>query len=160
MHAAAYHFVAELLKGYPRRRSVVEIGSRDINGSVRDLFGDAEYVGIDRQPGRGVDVVADGVSWQPARPVDTVVCCEVLEHCENAASLISNAYEMLVDGGLLIVTAASRTRQPHGCDGGPVGDEHFRAVTLPDLAGWLQPFRKKGKIEDSTKGDIYAWAVK
>jgi dTDP-4-amino-4,6-dideoxygalactose transaminase len=41
-----------------------------VNGSIRGLFGDAAFIGVDIRAGRGVDVVADGATWQPAEPVD------------------------------------------------------------------------------------------
>src|SRR5437660_12882406 len=40
---------------------VLEIGSYDVNGSVRSLFSAAhEYVGVDLQGGPGVDLIAFG----------------------------------------------------------------------------------------------------
>ena len=36
---------------------VLEVGSLDINGSVRPIFTDCEYVGLDLGPGPGVDVI-------------------------------------------------------------------------------------------------------
>ena len=37
--------------------SVLECGSYNVNGSVRDLFAVREYIGLDWRPGPGVDVV-------------------------------------------------------------------------------------------------------
>ena len=81
MHPEARAFVA----GVARRagaRWVVELGARDLNGTVRDLFPSARgYTGVDLVAGPGVDVVADAADWRPREPApDLVVCCEVLEH--------------------------------------------------------------------------------
>src|SRR5208283_1437369 len=63
---------------------VLEVGSMDINGSIRPAFGDAsEYIGIDLTPGPGVDRVMSAHDLDQAWPAgwfDTVVCCEMLEH--------------------------------------------------------------------------------
>ena len=64
MHVEAYDWVAESFRGWRDTHpgveyKVLEIGSLDINGSVRPLFEDAEYyLGIDMQEGPGVDLVA------------------------------------------------------------------------------------------------------
>ena len=40
---------------------VIEIGSLDINGSVRDFYGNTpRYIGVDLAEGKGVDLVAEG----------------------------------------------------------------------------------------------------
>ncbi|MDB0050250.1 hypothetical protein N9F31_02215, partial [Pseudomonadales bacterium] len=42
--------------------AVLEIGSYDVNGSIRSLFNAQNYVGVDLVEGPGVDVVAGGQS--------------------------------------------------------------------------------------------------
>lgn len=39
---------------------VLEVGSLDINGSIRTFFHDCDYIGLDVSEGNGVDVVSDG----------------------------------------------------------------------------------------------------
>jgi hypothetical protein len=60
MHDEAFafvHKVAVMLPGYFLRKKVLEVGSLDINGSVRPLFTDCDYMGIDLGDGPGVDQV-------------------------------------------------------------------------------------------------------
>ena len=65
MHPEARAFVAAAATRLPPG-PVVELGARDFNGSVRDLFpGAPAYVGVDLAPGAGVDVVADAADWRP-----------------------------------------------------------------------------------------------
>lgn len=160
MHAEAYQFVARCLREIPPPRSVVEIGGRDVNGTVRRLFGGASYIAVDVRPGPGVDIVADGATYSPPEPPEVVVCCEVLEHAANAREIVANAHRMLAPGGALVLTAAAHGRQPHGCDGGPVGDEFYRNVTVDDLRAWVRPFRWHCLEVDPEGGDIRALVVK
>jgi SAM-dependent methyltransferase len=165
MHPGAYRFVARTLRRFPPRRCVVELGSYNVNGSVRDLFAGAAYTGVDLRPGPGVDVVGDAtdpriVLWFLGNVPDCVVTTETLEHATDPGAVVRNAHGMLAPGGLLIVTAASPARPPHGIDGGAVAGEHYGAIDPDDLRSWLRPFRRHEVIEDVAAGDVYAWATK
>lgn len=142
---------------------VVEIGSVDVNGSVRPLFRQAaSYVGIDVRPGRGVDLVADGATWQPAGPVDLVVSTEMLEHAPEQAQVIANVARMLKPGGVFILTAAGVERKPHSNDGhvGNPQGEFYRNVSEADLGDWLEAagFSVWSIERDTKAGDIYCVA--
>ena len=66
MHAEAYEWISRY--GTDKSVAVVEFGARDLNGSMRDLFPNADpYRTLDILPGPGVDIVADAGSWEPAR---------------------------------------------------------------------------------------------
>lgn len=57
---------------------VLEIGSLDINGSVRSFFDNCDYTRLDIAPGRGVDVVCEGQKYDaPSASFDVVLSCEV-----------------------------------------------------------------------------------
>lgn len=169
MHQGAYSFVARMVMQLPPRRRVVELGSRIVrgpwpcSGSVRPLFPSAEYLGVDRVPGEGVDVVADAATWKP-RPLhrfDTVVCTEVLEHAANAEQICANARALLVRGGVLLVTVAGPGREPHSAlDGGPLRPgEFYRNVGEEALRAWLKPFGLSLVDSFSQPGDLYALAI-
>lgn len=91
------------------RGHVVELGSLDVNGGVRQFFDQADsYVGIDLVDGPGVDQVGDAhATGLKARSVDTVVCCEMLEHDEDPVATVKEAARLLKPGGHLILTARS-----------------------------------------------------
>jgi SAM-dependent methyltransferase len=159
MHHAARHYVAGQAKRGQFER-VLEIGSRDINGAVRDLFPGADYTGIDSVAGPGVDKVADGATYKGRALFDAVVCCEVLEHTEAAPKIIANAHRNLRKGGVLILTTATDPRAPHSAmDGGPLHDgEFYRNISRQTLRRWLKPF---SEVEIDVLGDdIRATAVK
>lgn len=138
MHPAAREYVARYATQRPV--GVAEIGSRNINGTVRDLFPNAYWFGLDLRKGPCVDLVCDAETWKPDIVFDLVVCCEVLEHAENWKNLIAAAVSWLAPGGRLIVTCAGEGRKPHsGIDGGdvPIG-EYYRNVSVAELCREMQ----------------------
>jgi SAM-dependent methyltransferase len=160
MHAGARHFVAYAARCITPRRRVLEIGSRDVNGSVRDLFPGAYYLGIDAAPGHGVDVVADGADFDPGETFDAVVSTEVLEHTPRGAEIVANACRSLSPGGVLILTAATDPRPAHsGIDGGPLRPgEYYGNVPPERLRAWLAGWHFV-LIDTGNPGDVYALAV-
>lgn len=162
MHEAASAFVRQAVQHHGRPDGlVVEIGGKNINGTIRSLFGEP-YVSVDIRPGPGVDVVADGATYRPPQTAGAVVCCEVFEHTDAAEAICRNAAAMLRPGGLFIVTAAGEGRAPHSAvDGGllPAG-EFYRNVTEADLLEWLRPFAHVDIRTNPREGDIYAVASK
>lgn len=161
MHTEAKRFVSSMLGQLPPRQSVIEIGSRDINGSVRDLFGGLPYLGLDIQGGRGVDLVIDATDYTPDAPVDTVVCCEVLEHVAHPARLIEAAARFLAPDGVLLLTAATDPRRPHSAvDGAGLRDgEHYQNISRAQLRRWLEASFDTFDITVDPRGDIYAVAT-
>lgn len=160
MHASAYDFVAKWARRLGPRKRVLELGSRDVNGSVRGLFPGAFYLGVDSRPGPGVDLVADAAKYETEELFDLVVSTEVLEHAADAQGICDTAYDALVPGGVFLVTAAGPNRGPHGVDGGPVGREYYANVHYADLCHWLALFGMF-HVETMHGGhDIYGIAVR
>jgi methyltransferase family protein len=162
MHLAAYAFIARTVSAYQPRGPVVEIGSLDINGSVRPLFWPRPYLGVDRVAGPGVDVVADGGTYQPEAMPHTVVCCEVLEHLEAAAALVAQAGRVLAPGGLYLMTCAGTGRAPHSAvDGGALrAGEWYRNVSGAEFATWCRAAGLALLELEVDGGDLRAVATK
>jgi hypothetical protein len=164
MHHHAYRFVQRIAGELGHVRRILEIGSRNINGSVRPLFPALGYVGIDLVAGSGVDIVADGATFVPVAPPECIVCCEVLEHTAQAEALVGHALDLLPPGGHLLVTCAAPDRAPHSAvDGGALrAGEYYANVAPADLVVWVQ--RHHGTItrleHHQGRGDVYLWAVK
>jgi SAM-dependent methyltransferase len=156
MHEAAYQWVAAHVP--EKRAKVLEVGSRDINGSIRPLFDGSDYTGLDITEGPGVDVVGDVKDH--SGKYDVVVSCEVLEHHPHPQEVIEAAHRLLKRGGTLIVTAAGPSREPHSAvDGGPLRDgEHYANITVKQLTKWLAPF--KSNEVDETGDDVRGVAIK
>ncbi len=137
MHPAAMEWVAEQVQAYGPFGSVIEIGARDVNGSVRGLFDGADYTGIDIDDGPGVDVVIDAADYEPERKVDCVVCCETLEHAPNWRELVAASAGWLAEDGVLIITCAGPGRRPHSAIDGSYNvraHEHYANVSIEELA--------------------------
>lgn len=88
---------------------VLEVGSRDINGTVRKLFPEEGYVGIDIMAGSGVDIVLDIMSPQTvedleSRNFNTIVATELLEHVKEPWTALDNMYEILMLGGIIVLS--------------------------------------------------------
>ena len=95
---------------------IVEIGSYDVNGSVRSLFSDADtYIGVDLQDGPGVDVVAFGHELDHATAsYDFALSGECFEHDPHWAQTFANMCRLVRPGGMVAFTCASRGRPEHG----------------------------------------------
>jgi SAM-dependent methyltransferase len=101
-------------------RRVLEVGSYDVNGSLRPLlesWGPAEYRGVDLIEGPGVDEVLDAtrlVERFGEGAFDVVVSTELLEHVPDWRLVISNLKRVLAPGGILLLTTRSPGYPYHG----------------------------------------------
>ncbi len=93
-------------------RRVLEVGSCNVNGSVRPYvmsLKPAEYLGVDREAGPSVDKVVDceqlvenvGGKW------DVVITTEMLEHAQNWRLCMEQLASATATGGLLVLTTRS-----------------------------------------------------
>ena len=114
--------VAESL---PKKIKVLEIGSLIVDGqehlSVRKLFPEAEYIGVDMQKGNGVDVVEDFIDfankcdnekhdglnyrYDNEQEFDLILCLDMLEHAKEPFEVIESAKQCLKGNGVLLVTS-------------------------------------------------------
>jgi hypothetical protein len=92
---------------------VIEIGSLDINGTVRDFFNATKYVGVDVGPGKGVDLVANGEDVDyPDNSFDTAISAECFEHNPEWVATFANMVRM--SKRFVVFTCASEGRAEHG----------------------------------------------
>ena len=121
MHESVMAFGrAHLRSDDVRGKRVLEVGSMDINGSLRahvELLGPASYVGVDFLAGAGVDVVCDAgdLVWRfGEHSFDVVISTEMLEHAEDWRGAITAMKRVLVPGGLIVLTARGPGMGLHG----------------------------------------------
>lgn len=94
---------------------VLEVGSYDVNGSIRKMFEGSEYLGVDLFEGPGVDVVSSGhLLSLPDGSFDASISSECFEHNPFWVETFRNMYRMTADSGILVITCASRGRLEHG----------------------------------------------
>ena len=126
---------------------MLEVGSLDVNGTVRAVLGPAvaSYYGVDIRPGAGVDEVLDVARLRerfgPAA-FDLVTSTEMLEHCFDWQDALFQMMSVLRPGGLLLLT----TRSP----GFPLHDhpaDHWR-FDRAELVRLLAPVGAVLEVED------------
>ena len=104
---------------HDKESKVLEIGSYDVNGSIRKLFNSNLHTGLDLCHGPGVDIVYDGVNFKLDNyDYDLIVSSECFEHnpfwIENFASMIEVAEKNYEKNSLIILSCASTGRAEHG----------------------------------------------
>jgi SAM-dependent methyltransferase len=95
-------------------KRIVEIGAIDVNGSMRPLIESwrpSEYLGIDIEHGKSVDVVfsAEDLEMRFGRETfDVVMSIDMLEHAANWKAVISNMKRVCKPGGVMMITTCSQ----------------------------------------------------
>lgn len=114
-------FVAKnLAREEVKGRRILEVGSLDINGSVRRIIGSLEpreYMGVDIVNGPGVDMVCcveNLLEQFGGKRFDVVISTELLEHVREWRKAISNIKGVCVLNGIILITTRSFGFPYHG----------------------------------------------
>lgn len=95
-------------------KRVVDIGSYNVNGSLRSVVGPLqpnEYIGIDMRAGPGVDIVCRAenlVSEFGKESFDVVLSSSTFEHIKNWKDAISNVKQICKPNGLILLIIPSQ----------------------------------------------------
>jgi SAM-dependent methyltransferase len=107
-------FVAlNLAQSEIENKDVIEIGSMDINGSVRALverLKPKSYVGVDVTKGPCVDVTCNAEDLVHAfklESFDVLISTEMVEHVRNWKKVIGNFKKVVKPGGIILLTTRS-----------------------------------------------------
>lgn len=140
MHASVHQFFKDYTdESTFKGLKVLEVGSYDVNGSVRPFvegFEPKEYLGTDFLPGPRVDRVIDAedlVQELGEKSYDVVISTEMLEHAEHWRDCVNQMKAVTKD--LLIVT----TRGP-GFPLHSYPDDHWR-YTVDDFKKIFADFK-------------------
>ena len=162
MHQAVIDYIGGRTVGQYTR--VLEFGSRNVNGTLRDVVAASHYVGVDISDGPGVDIVADAATVLVPGSFDLVLCAEVFEHAtdEQCAGMCANAFRHLAEGGMFLATMAGERRAPHSAvDGGPLRHgEFYRNVSATLLREWLMDAGFETFVVNELRDDLRCTAVK
>ena len=117
-HEAQKFFFKQVQEQFPqhfKNVAVIDFGSKDYNGSLKEFFKNSTYIGVDISPGENVDVVVKAHEYPVDIPhFDTVISGEMLEHDEHWRLSLQKMYKVLKRGGLLCISCAGKDRPEHG----------------------------------------------
>lgn len=109
--------IKQFLPEYFEAKKVLEIGSLNLNGSIRQFFQACDYTGLDVGEGRDVDVVCYGEDYgAPAASFDMVVSCEAMEHNPGWRPTWLNMLRLAKPDGIVLMTCATTGRRQHGTE--------------------------------------------
>lgn len=116
MHPSVITWIADKIKQHNLAGAVLEVGSLDVNGSVRSLFtASTRYVGVDFREGTGVDIVMNGHELKFTDvEFDVVVSTEMIEHDDEFWRSIQEMGRVLKPGGFLLITSRGNGFGQHG----------------------------------------------
>jgi SAM-dependent methyltransferase len=144
------YFKKKALTHQPRFQKILEIGSLDIIGSMPtynfmnrgrrwiDIVSEQKnYTGIDIMPGKNVDIVMNAHDLKfPDNTFDLVMCLQMLEHDDQPAQTVKEAYRVLQPGCPLILTCAEKNHPEHADLGG--GSRHYEFISTEQMEKYLR----------------------
>lgn len=153
MHESNRMFWAYCAQKYPRyfsKSSVIEIGSYNVNGSVRDHFeSPIQYIGVDWRPGSSVDMVCFAHDLKICERFDAVISASMLEHDRHWEKSLRNMVDLMKDDGILLLSWGGAWNLPHEL--GTADDGCFHSLPaghvldlLEELRLYIHEFRYEG----------------
>ncbi len=172
-HPAQQGYFRSVKARYPERfrdATVIDCGSLNINGSLREHFEGGLYLGVDQRPGHDVNLVHKIHLLPFVAVFDVVVSAEMLEHSEHWRDDLEAMYRMCKPGGLIVMSCAGTGREEHGTarTGQPSwgsSPDHYRNLTPADIIGErgvfdLDKFSWSECIENAAACDTYFAGIK
>lgn len=164
-----FELVKQRFPQYFEDVSVLEIGSLDINGTVRDFYNTSRYLGVDVADGPGVDMIVQGQDLSlPANSFDVAVSAECFEHNPHWLETFINMHRMA--SKFVIFTCASDGRPEHGTTRTTPEDspftldwDYYRNLNESDFRNNLDLDSMFSEYEFTTNQqshDLYFWGIK
>lgn len=118
---------------------VLEIGSKDITGNVREYFSDAKsFTGTDMERGFNVDLIIDAhnlLKKFKKNSFDTILCFEMLEHDREFWTTVKIMHALVKKRGYLLISAPTFEfpLHRHPKDYFRYGEDAFREIIFKDF---------------------------
>ncbi len=122
-HIDQINFIKEFKESYINNSfnkdiNVLEIGSLDVNGNIRNLFDFTnEYTGIDLEKGPNVDLVLSGIDIDKLdKNFDIIISCECFEHAKDWKIIFEKMFQISKPNSFIVISVASTGRVEHGTE--------------------------------------------
>ena len=175
-HKAQKIFVQSVKALFPDSfvsKKVLEVGSLNINGTLRGLFEDCDYTGIDLAIGRDVDIACAGQDYDaPDSSFDTCISAECFEHNPYWKETFLNMTRICKPKGLVLFTCATTGRAEHGTSRAKPGNspftikewDYYKNLTEEDFTSVIQfdddLFDSYEFSVNTSCYDLYFWGIK
>lgn len=175
-HKEQRDFIKSILDKYPSYFNdcdVLEIGSLNINGTVRDFFTNCEYIGLDVAEGKDVDIVCQGQDFDaPQNSFDTVISCEAMEHNPYWEETFLNMINVCKSDGLIVMTCATTGRMEHGTSSSSpkdspltidIGWDYYNNLEEKDFTlniDFESKFKEYSFLKNENSHDLYFFGIK
>jgi polyhydroxyalkanoate synthesis regulator phasin len=150
--------------------NVLEIGSQDINGTVRDFFQpNANYLGLDLGIAKGVDWTIPGELVElPDQWARVCISTECFEHAATWVQILLNMIRITQENGLLVLSIAGHGRASHGTmdsdvESSPLTTSYYKNLGPDDITEKIRLghyFKRHGFQVNSEAGDTYFWGIR
>lgn len=150
MHKRVLDFVESIKEKYPKyfeNVRVLDMGSLNINGTPRHLFEGCEYMGIDRLPGNGVDIVSLVHEFEDTKGFDVVITNGTLEHDKYCDLTVKRGWELLKAGGIFIGSAAGVRCNRHNIECGI--DNYYQNISREKVEQWAKDYNIPFEITEA-----------
>lgn len=172
-HIQQRNFIQKVKNQFPGfffEPHVIEIGSLNINGTVRDFFSDpTSYLGLDLIEGKDVDLVCPGNEFQSNdKEYDVAISTECFEHDKHWIETFLNMHRLVHEGGLVVFTCASTGRHEHGTtrtspQDSPATTDYYHNVSMKEFMDAIiveDMFSSYSFEYNAETCDLYFWGIK
>lgn len=172
-HPEQVAFIQRVKNRFPKAfdgASVLEVGSYNVNGTVRDFFPNTKrYIGLDLAEGKDVDVVCAGKDYSSNELFDVVISTECFEHDPDWYYTFINMKDLCKVGGMVIFTCASYNRQEHGTlrtspQDSLVASNYYKNLMMDDFIDRCGADEIKKEFNqhafETEANDLYFWGIK
>ncbi|MHA1820163.1 MAG: class I SAM-dependent methyltransferase [Promethearchaeota archaeon] len=161
-HSSIVDFFLKVIKPEEfENAEVLEIGSRDVNGTIRPIIEKflkiKKYLGIDIAEGKFVDIVLPAekiAEYFGNDAFDIVISTEVLEHVKDWRLVINNIKSVLKAGGYVYLTTRSKGFKYHAYP------NDFWRYEINDFKNIFSDFKIITLVKDPIKAGILFKALK
>ena len=165
MRGQTGEFVQKFLKEKQIGGKVLDVGSLDINGTIKELFEKhgLEYAGIDMRKGPNVGLVLNAHDIKDKldeNSFDVVCCFDTLEHDDKFWITLENMRWVLKEGGYLLIAVPGS-----GCPKHDYPQDYWRFMEngVESFFEGMTDFYIEVQKDDPSHvefDEIYGWAKK